>query len=135
MLQNAKILIIEDDADTAEAMEALCRELGHKPVVAHDGLQGLELANRVKPELILSDIAMPGEDGISLLQQMRATRHASVPAIAVTAYADHRSRERVLGAGFEAFVSKPIDPHEFASVVDRVVRARTQEQALKARLP
>ena len=124
MLQNAKILIIEDDADTAEAMEALCRELGHKPVVAHNGLQGLELANRVKPELILSDIAMPGIDGFEVARRIRANHELDGTVIvAVTGTIPRRP-----AAGQSTFDDYVIKPFTFEDL-EKVIAKFTTERA------
>ena len=72
------------------------------------------------PEILITDIEMPGHDGISLLQSLRSRKNAAFPALAVSGYADEASRARVMAAGFNGFVAKPLDP---ALLADEIVRA------------
>ncbi len=75
-----------------------------------------------EPEILITDIEMPGNDGISLLHSLRGRRSAAFPALAVSGYADDASRTRVLAAGFNGFVAKPLDP---ALLADEIIRALT----------
>jgi CheY-like chemotaxis protein len=73
--------------------------------------------------VLLSDIGMPGEDGISLIRRVRGLdpdRGGKVPAAALTAYTQPSDRDRALSAGFQAFLAKPVDPHELAAAVARL---------------
>jgi hypothetical protein len=74
-------------------------------------------------DVLVSDIGMPGEDGYALIRRLRVT-YARLPAVAVTAYADPRDRDRVLAAGYQAHLAKPVEPHELANAVLRVLPAR-----------
>lgn len=83
----------------------------------------LTAADDFAAEILISDIEMPGDDGIALLHELRE-RSAALPAIAVTGYADAQSRTRIMAAGFNGFVAKPLDPHALASEVQRALRDR-----------
>jgi CheY-like chemotaxis protein len=75
------------------------------------------------PDVLLSDIGMPGEDGISLIRRVRTLdpeRGGRVPAAALTAYTQPTDRDRAMGAGFQAFLAKPVDPQELARAVARL---------------
>ncbi|HEX6642226.1 MAG TPA: response regulator, partial [Thermoanaerobaculia bacterium] len=75
-----------------------------------------------EPEILITDIQMPGADGVSLLHVLRL-KNATLPAIAVSGYADDSSRERALAAGFNGFVAKPLEPTLLADEIVRVLRA------------
>jgi signal transduction histidine kinase len=125
-LRGIRVLLAEDDETTRTLLTALLRSFGATVRAARSAAEALAAYQSFAPQVIVSDIAMPGEDGVSLLHQIRAGRESSAPAIAVTAFADDASRSRILAAGFEAFVSKPIDPHHLASLVEQLVTNRTQ---------
>jgi CheY-like chemotaxis protein len=73
------------------------------------------------PEVLVTDIAMPGEDGYGLLKRLRS-RQSRLPAIAVTAHARHEDRERALAAGFNLYLAKPVDPIRLTEAVDLLAR-------------
>jgi CheY-like chemotaxis protein len=90
------------------------------------------LAERTPPDVIVSDIAMPVDDGYTFLRRLRestSTQLRSVPTIAVTAHARVEDRERALAAGFQMYVSKPVRPEQLVSAVARVTRRRDSDQA------
>jgi CheY-like chemotaxis protein len=112
----ARILVVEDQPENLELMAYLLRHFGHEVVTAADGRQGLEAARRELPDLMLIDIQMPVMDGLELLAAVRDDpRLAGVPAVGVTALAMVGDRERILAAGFDGYLSKPIDPERFAA--------------------
>jgi CheY-like chemotaxis protein len=86
----------------------------------------LDIADWFKPDILISDLAMPGEDGYSLIGRLRAreTENAGRPiqAVALTAYARTEDRERALSSGFNMFVAKPIDPDELISALSNLTR-------------
>ncbi len=94
---NKKILIIEDDINLAEALDISLKEEGYEVSKAHDGLQGLELAEKNKPELILCDINMPKMDGITMLSKMRQTNWGkNIEVIMLTSYSDQQNISQAL---------------------------------------
>jgi CheY-like chemotaxis protein len=115
-----RVLIVDDDADSNAVASALLRLRGARVRTASSAAEALDIADGWHPDVVVSDIAMPGEDGISLLHALRARRQTlgEVPAIALTAYGSGADRVRLLGEGFQAHVTKPFDPVHLAAVVE-----------------
>jgi two-component system CheB/CheR fusion protein len=116
----ARVLVVDDDRDTREAVAEMLAQAGAEVRVAESTAAALRAFAEFAPSLILSDIAMPGEDGCSLLRKIRAlgsSRGGNVPAIALTALAREDDRTRALAAGFHLFVSKPVDMNQLRQVV------------------
>lgn len=112
------VLIVEDDPRNLRLFHDLLQVSGYRPVIATDGRQGVELARTVKPHLILMDIQLPGIDGLEatrLLKGDPATQ--DIPVIVVTAHAMAEDREKVVQAGADACMSKPIDTRVFLQKV------------------
>jgi PAS domain S-box-containing protein len=112
-LQNYTILAVDDDPDSLEMMDLLLSGLGASVMVARscdDALTIMTDPQRPRPHVIVSDVAMPGEDGYTLMQRLRTHPETSViPAVALTAYASADDRERAYAAGFRAYLKKPVD--------------------------
>lgn len=116
----ARILVIEDNVDSLELMNYILTAFGHTVFTARDGEEGLETARRELPDLILSDLQMPKTDGYEVARALRKDPRLSMqPLVAVTAFAMHGDRARVLAAGFDGYISKPIVPEEFVGQVER----------------
>lgn len=115
----ARILVIEDNQANLELMTYLLKAFGYDPLTAMQGDAGLAVARREKPDLIICDIQMPGMDGYAVARAIKAEADlASIPLVAVTAYAMVGDREKVLAAGFDGYLSKPLDPQTFVSTVE-----------------
>jgi len=115
ILMGLQILIVDDDHDILELFEMALTSCGGEVTVADNASDGLALAIRTRPHVIVSDIAMVGEDGywlIGRLRQLPDETLPNVPVIAATAYGREHSRARVLAAGFTAQIAKPVEPHE-----------------------
>ena len=115
----ARILVIEDNLANMQLMVYLLQAFGHEPVEAADGERGMELARREAFDLILCDIQLPGIDGYgiaSTLKEHPGLKH--IPLVAVTALAMVGDRDKVLGAGFDGYIPKPIMPETFVSQVE-----------------
>jgi|GEM_PF-3319037 len=113
------VLVVEDNADNMVTMEAI---LGNRfrIIPAVNGEDGLRLAAEFRPDLILLDMALPGLDGMAVAARLKADpglRH--IPVIALTAQAMKGDRERILAAGCEDYLSKPIDPERLLRVIDK----------------
>lgn len=124
-LSSVTVLVVDDDADTRELIERLLRECGARVLAAESGAAAVPLVARERPDVLLSDIAMPDVDGYELLRRVRAlgdARGGSVPAIALTAFAGAADRTRALRAGFLAHLSKPIEAAELAATVAAIAR-------------
>jgi PAS domain S-box-containing protein len=118
-LRDLRVLVVDDDRDATALMGSLFASCGAEVRTAHSGAEALEIASRWQPDVLVSDLAMPGQDGFALLRELRARggRLAEVPAVAVTAYAN--SIDRLFAAGFDTQIVKPFDPSELAAAVER----------------
>ncbi|MET0855367.1 MAG: response regulator [Telluria sp.] len=110
----ARILIIEDNPTNMELMSYLLTAFGHTPLMAFDGESGVRLALAELPDLILCDVHLPKLDGYGVVAQLKAEpRLRRTPVLAVTALAMLGDRERLLAAGFDGYIGKPIEPEQF----------------------
>lgn len=115
-----KILILEDNKDNLQLMVYLLSKNGYHTITAMDGQQGIECAQKETPDLILCDIQMPVLDGFQVLKSLQKDEDLKkIPIIAVTAYAMVGDREKILAAGFHAYISKPIDPDLFVKEIEQ----------------
>jgi PAS domain S-box-containing protein len=128
-LAGLDILLVDDDADGRELLATVLRRHGARVATAGSGAAALAHFARRKPDLILSDIGMPGQDGYSLLAQMRrAAPGLEIPAIAITAFTSADDRARAIAAGFQHHLAKPVDPDVLVATVARF-RPRLQSRA------
>jgi CheY-like chemotaxis protein len=117
-----KILIAEDNPVNRELLRELLEILGYEIFEACDGLQALAMVEQVCPHLLVLDLSMPGLDGFGVIRRIRADpAHANLPVLAATAYAMRGDRERVLEAGFDGYISKPISPTALKEEIDRLI--------------
>lgn len=123
----ARILVIEDNTANLELMTYLLKAFGHFTIAARDGEAGLETALRESLDLIICDIELPKLNGYEVAQQLKqhpTLRH--VPLVAVTAYAMVDDRDKVLNAGFDGYISKPIEPELFVGQVEAFLNSDTE---------
>jgi two-component system cell cycle response regulator len=119
----ARILVIEDNPDNLELITYLLEAYGHVVLQAGDGERGIEAVRREGPDLVLCDIHLPGADGYAVARRLKndaAGLH--VPLVAVTALAMVGDREKILAAGFDGYITKPINPQMFVADVDAFLR-------------
>ncbi len=115
----AKILIVEDNPDNMKLFAAVLGIRGHKVVGLPGGEELLATMGSERPDVVLLDIQLPGEDGYQLLARLRdALGTALPPVVALTAHAMSGDRERALAAGFGGYLTKPIDVSTFATSVE-----------------
>jgi two-component system cell cycle response regulator DivK len=115
-----RILVVEDNEKNMKLFRDVLEAKGYDPIEAVTGEAAVELAAEHTPDLILLDSQLPGIDGIEALRRIRADeRTASIPAVALTAQAMAGDRERFLEAGFDGYISKPVDVLEFLETVAR----------------
>ncbi|MBV9659096.1 MAG: PAS domain S-box protein [Verrucomicrobia bacterium] len=126
-LAGLRILVVDDEKDALDLLNVLLSRAGAKVMTARNADEAFALfikhATDSPPELLISDIGMPGEDGYSLIRRVRALgseRGGSLPAIALTAHARADDRIRALAAGFDLQAAKPIDPAELILIVERL---------------
>ena len=119
----ARILVIDDNAANLDLMLYLLRAFGHQPQGVTDGVEGYEAARSGEFALVLADILMPGIDGYELARRLKKDdRVGSTPLVAVTALAMTKDLERMRDAGFNGYITKPIEPTTFVSQVEHHLR-------------
>jgi len=119
-LDGLRILVVDDEPEAREIVAAILGQAGAEVAAAGSARQALDLVVRWKPDVLISDIGMPNEDGYELIRKVRALAPDSggqIPAIALTAFARTQDRLRVLSAGYQMHVPKPVEPVELATVV------------------
>ena len=124
----SKILIIEDDDIARELMRMALESRGHEVTVAEDGVAGYDAALFVKPDLIVTDIQMPGADGVHVVRRVRDTRSLEETPILVTTAFGSGTATFALQLGANAYEPKPLDPHSFLSTVDRLLAGLDTEK-------
>ncbi len=116
------VLIVEDNEKNMKLARDILRAKGYETLEAVTGEEGVKLAKEKKPDLVLMDIQLPGINGIEAFKQLRAdAKTARIPVIALTASVTPTDRSQITAAGFDAFVSKPINLKEFVATVKRLV--------------
>lgn len=119
----ARILVIEDNPDNLDLMSYLLAAYGHTVSIAEDGETGIETTRREKPDLVACDIHLPGVDGYGVARALKADPALrGMPVVAVTALAMVGDREKILGAGFDGYITKPIDPQVLVEQIDSFLR-------------
>ena len=119
-LEGLKVLVVDDEADTRELIEEVLRECGSEVIISSSAAEALEALEQHKPDILISDLGMPDEDGYALIEKIRALpseRGGDIPAAALTAYARAEDRMRVLRSGFQFHLPKPVDSAELVTVV------------------
>ena len=117
-MAGARILVVEDNDKNMKLFRDVLTATGYRTIEATNGAHAVELAAEHVPDLVLMDIQLPDIDGVEALGRMRADeRTAPIPVLAVTAQAMHGDRERFLGAGFDGYISKPVNVVEFLGTV------------------
>ena len=123
--QGARILIIEDNVDSADTMQMLLSISGYDARTAYDGDSALEVAREFKPEVVLCDIGLPGRDGYQVaraLRELTETRDALL--VALTGYGHDEDRQRATDAGFDAFQVKPVEPDALQALLAKHLSER-----------
>jgi two-component system cell cycle response regulator DivK len=117
----AKILIVEDSPDNMKLFSTILGLKGHEVTGLPGGEGLLEAVERTRPDLVLMDIQLPGKDGFALLQEIRRSPFPAARVIALTAHAMTGDRERALEAGFDGYITKPIDIRNFPDQIQRAL--------------
>ena len=129
-LTGVRVLVVEDEADARTLVAAVLQRQGAVVDTAGSVQQALEALEHQVPDVLLSDIAMPGADGYELIRSVRANPNwARLPAAALTAFVTPADRGKVLLAGFDSHVPKPVEPTELTAVVAALVNKRPSSQA------
>jgi signal transduction histidine kinase/ActR/RegA family two-component response regulator len=123
-LGGLNVLLVEDESDTRELLLTLFEFCGANASGACSAADALEQFHRDRPDIIVSDVGLPGEDGLTFLRKLRQLPGGDIPAVALTAFVRPQDRDVALAAGFDAHVAKPIEPTEFLHVLTQVLRDR-----------
>ena len=125
----AAILIVEDNANNLELMRYLLNAAGHDITCAESGADGVESAVHAPPDLVILDIHLPDTSGFQVLETLRKLEGVGAcPIVAVTANAMVGDRDNALAAGFDGYISKPIDPRQFASTINAMLPAELRAE-------
>jgi PAS domain S-box-containing protein len=119
-LENMRVLIVDDEADARTLLTTVVEKCGAKVRSVASAHEALEALDNFKPNVILSDIGIPGEDGYALIRKVRALgteQGGKIPAVALTAYAREEDRVRALLAGYQVHLAKPVNPAELIAVL------------------
>jgi len=118
----ARVLVIDDEPDVRWLLRLSLERVGHEVLLAEDGLRGVGMAQRQKPDAIILDLMMPVMDGYGVLDALaKDPRTAELPVLVLTAKAIPDEEERVTRAGARRFVTKPFDPNDLAGELDRLL--------------
>jgi signal transduction histidine kinase/ActR/RegA family two-component response regulator len=129
LLDGINVLVVDDEEDARVLLEATLRGYGANVWTATSVDEALETFERAAPDVLLSDIGMPVQDGYALIHQIRAraaSRGGLTPAVALTAYASPTDRLSTLAAGYQAHVAKPFEPEDVAALVRRLARRESR---------
>jgi CheY-like chemotaxis protein len=123
-LKGLHVLLVDDDQDTLELLSAALTQRKARVTAVSSANEALEAIKLSTPDVLVSDIAMPGEDGYELIRKVRAMSggHSLIPAVAITAYAKEEDRVRALSSGFQCYLSKPVEPSDLVSAVANAAR-------------
>ena len=124
-LKGVRVLIVDDEADARNYLLAVLEQCEAEAFAATSAQEAVELLLAKKPDVLISDIGMPGEDGYSLIHRIRAMsaeQGGLIPAVALTAYARAEDRTKIIAAGFQIHIPKPVEPAELATVVASLVK-------------
>ncbi|KRB84902.1 MHYT domain-containing protein [Noviherbaspirillum sp. Root189] len=130
-LSGIKVLIVDDEADALDLMEWILRECGATICRAGNASEALSLMERERPDIVVSDIGMPDVDGFELLRRIRSlgeARGGTVPALALTAFTRAEDQQRALQAGFNLYMTKPVEPSTFAANIAKMAGVRASIQ-------
>jgi PAS domain S-box-containing protein len=123
-LQGIRLLVVDDEPDARELLSIVLEEAGAEVATAGSAEEALVAFERLRPDVLVSDIGMPGGDGYSLIRRVRALEGEGgikVPAVALTAYARAEDRSEAMGCGFQAHLPKPIEPGELTALIAQLI--------------
>ena len=125
MAPKKKILIVDDERDIVKALTIRLQSSGYHTVVAFDGAQGVFMAHKERPHLIILDIRMPAGDGFSVAEKLKESKRMSrIPIIFVTGSPERSAEERARELGARYFIKKPYDPGELLDAVRRAMQKK-----------
>ena len=128
---NEKILVVEDNPLNMKLIEMTLKPRGYILLKASDGQQAISMVLIERPDLIIMDIQLPGINGLDVTRKLRATPAVSnTPIIGVTAYAMKGDREKIIEAGCNTYLSKPVDTRQLPELVAKMLLAKHEDNPL-----
>ena len=125
-----RVLLVEDSSDVLCVLQIELEWMGYDVEAATDAVTALRAAKRMRPDVIISDLGMPGVDGFEFIKCLRRSPGlASVPAIALSGFGMDKDVQRALACGFTAHLTKPIDPTELGKRIEQLTALRLQTNA------
>jgi DNA-binding response OmpR family regulator len=122
MRQEKKILIVDDERDIVKALTIRLQGAGYEVVTAFDGAQGIFMAHKEKPDLIILDIRMPAGNGFSVAEKLKRSMNTlSIPVIFLTGSPERDSEEKAMTLGARFYIKKPYDPAELLDAIRRAL--------------
>lgn len=120
-----RILMVEDEPYNRKLLRDLLQKFGYETTEATDGEQGVELTKKIKPDLVLMDIGMPKLDGLEATRILKADISTqNIPVVALTAFAMSGDKERVLEAGCDGYITKPVNVQELLKTIEQFLRSK-----------
>ncbi len=118
-LDGLRVLVVDDEADARRILVKVLEAAGAAVTAAGSAAEALEKLSQAPPDVLVSDLGMPGEDGFDLIRQVRARGHSArdLPAVALTAFVQKDVQRQAILAGFQVHVAKPVDPHDLTAVI------------------
>jgi CheY-like chemotaxis protein len=130
-LDGITVLVVDDEEDAREAMAVLLGQAGARVISVGGAAEAIDTLDRERPDVLLSDIAMPGEDGYALIRRVRlrsGDAGGRIPAAALTAYATLEDRAKAIRAGYDEHIPKPVDPTRLIGAVALLVDADREDR-------
>ena len=125
-----RVLLVEDSSDILYVMQMELEWLGYTVYVAANAQTGIEIARLSHPDVIVSDLGLPEEDGFEFIKRIRKTKElAAVPAIALTGFGEPRDVQQALSLGFTAHLTKPVEGNELADLIEKLTTSRLERKA------
>jgi len=116
------VLVVEDDENNMELITFILNANGYQFITAYTGQEGIDLAIEKKPDFIILDIQLPDMYGLEVLQSIRASKiNGNIPVIAMTSFAMSGDREKMLSAGCNGYIEKPIDPEKVMGQIQQIL--------------
>ena len=121
-LDGVHVLVVDDQADARDILTMALEEVGAVVITAGSAAAALDALSKARPDVLISDIGMPDQDGFDLIRQLREDGHGprELPAVALTAYVQKDDADLALRAGFQVHLPKPVDPHHLTSVIAKL---------------
>ena len=116
-MRGRQVLIVEDNADHAQTLGLILQLKGHNLQIASDGLAAIEMARRMRPDVVLLDLGLPGVDGFEVARRLKREHGDAMRIIAISAYGTESDRRQSLEAGCEVHLMKPADPRFIESLL------------------